>query len=132
MFSNAWKAAALVGWLLFIAVSGVALWLFESVRDLEHGAGKAENAGEQCTAATADNTAANVDLAERLEQCVAAKAGHALELAEIAAAHATAVQTLTRDHETERQERDHLYETDPDCAALARVPVCAAIADRLR
>lgn len=46
--------------------------------------------------------------------------------------HADELARLANDNSGERAARDELYATDTECAALARVPVCGALADRLR
>lgn len=72
------------------------------------------------------------DLAGRLEACSATNKANASALASEVSKRQAAEAVSREAQATERAKRDQLYETDADCGALRRVPVCSAIADRVR
>lgn len=93
------------------------------------------NDSATATVCAAVNTgeAASVELLQaRLHTCAADQAANLNAMRDAERARQDLAAQLADRESHERSERDALYQTDPDCGLLARVPVCDAIADRLR
>jgi hypothetical protein len=132
MFSDAWKAIAAAGWLCAVLAIAGALYLNGELRDAERAAGATDQGLQVCSDTNAGEAATVADLTERLDACTGAKAAHLVELETLRLERVTAQHQAQATFNKEREERENLYATDPDCGALRRVPVCSRLADRLR
>lgn len=132
MFSDVWKAAAIAAALACLVAIGFAWHYAGEVRELERKAGASDQGLQTCTDTNAGEGLVITDLAQRLEACASAKAGHLVELETLRLERVQLGQRQAAEFNQEREKREEIYETDDDCGALRRVPVCARIAERVR